>query len=933
MTFALELAHSFHNRTTSKHAKLEVYHNAILSPYLTASLEILSNNIRVIQLEQSQGEVNSCVQDALSLTKLNDVILLEPSLVLLAYDPLRKRRVADVTNSQIICSKSFTNGTSRKVTSTSQKLDDAVHRFLQSKHNCKFAQANFFMHNTQRKSIVKQEIMLDDKSTTIGNIYISDQISFIYPKQGIFEWSSHYIDSSVFYCRTEEHVLEECDVSKSMDLLLALRRRHSWKSLVLLDRQVGWIAFDGGSVPSRESSSCYSFNSVKSAKRSLETIHSDVYSTMLNIDLVMTLDNENIAMHSYSSFNPLVDYLPSLISPSEMTLSEMQKKVRHPCLSGDTIRAWLDDNPYRFFNACNDCRQEISTINSFLDEIVLKANSSIIFDLKATARQTNGMISQAEAIADLIYKYDRKKSVLKKIIDNVNLRFFGEDADGTARLEVLPTQLYGNDTMSPVLRQLGVYMNAPSKENCFEILNWSRNQNNKTNIAGCFVIENHNGLKESWKTLSRRLNTSKSLVHLPHGTKIICDVPREQKKPDLNFWKQGLIDCVEGGYEWIHAPFPVGSRANYSPIASKSMFSVSDLKEDLVQFTLSSYILKSNKSGQLFKYRSHWGITSPYNWLPHQQQWSFIGFNRSESRHTSMDNKLVFRCVTKILTVMLFLRLEELELVSVDDIIVGPVHNVTWKHLFTNTAGVDGSYVGRKFEYSNSLWSYIPSFIYSVTGVPFIDAITFYVLNPMGLSGFYDMNTSYPPYAARGFLGTTRDIILIGSTLASGGISPETRLRVLSQSSVKKMLEDWTSALNVTHSFNEDKTVQSMSRFYNSQQGNDPLSVYGVVDGYAMGLWRVKGWRTRKGIIPVRGWIAMGSSEALMYFDEDDIVVGMCAPNRTLGLELTAAFASTIQKIGVRIDESFRKVSWFSEQEDHQSAAMKKLTSVENRAK
>lgn len=131
-------------------------------------------------------------------------------------------------------------------------------------------------------------------------------------------------------------------------------------------------------------------------------------------DLVMTLDNENIAMHSYSSFNPLVDYLPSLISPSEMTLSEMQKKVRHPCLSGDTIRAWLDDNPYRFFNACNDCRQEISTINSFLDEIVLKANSSIIFDLKATARQTNGMISQAEAIADLIYKYDRKKVFLRK---------------------------------------------------------------------------------------------------------------------------------------------------------------------------------------------------------------------------------------------------------------------------------------------------------------------------------------------------------------------------------------------------------------------------------------------------------------------------------------------------------------------------------------
>lgn len=39
----------------------------------------------------------------------------------------------------------------------------------------------------------------------------------------------------------------------------------------------------------------------------------------------------------------------------------------------------------------------------------------------------------------------------------------------------------------------------------------------------------------------------------------------------------------------------------------------------------------------------------------------------------------------------------------------------------------------------------------------------------------------------------------------SGGFSLETRLRVLSKSSVEKMLRDWTSEQNVTASFIRDK--------------------------------------------------------------------------------------------------------------------------------
>lgn len=126
--------------------------------------------------------------------------------------------------------------------------------------------------------------------------------------------------------------------------------------------------------------------------------------------------------------------------------------------------------------------------------------------------------------------------------------------------------------------------------------------------------------------------------------------------------------------------------------------------------------------------------------------------------------------------------------------------------------------------------------------MPFIETVKYYILGPIGLSESYDVNTVFPPFTARGFIESNEDLLLIGSTLASGGVSPKTRLRVFS-----------------TY--------------------GDKSFPFGIVDGYGMGVWRTKGWRT-KGLQKsyVRGWLAMGSSAAVIYFDTDDLVVGMCAP-------------------------------------------------------
>ena len=65
-----------------------------------------------------------------------------------------------------------------------------------------------------------------------------------------------------------------------------------------------------------------------------------------------------------------------------------------------------------------------------------------------------------------------------------------------------------------------------------------------------------------------------------------------------------------------------------------------------------------------------------------------------------------------------------------------------------------------------------------------------------------------------------------------------------------------------------------------------------------MGLWKVKGWRKEKetGNL-IEGWLALGISEALLYFDNDAIVVSMATTQRDKGLELITAFTKLVKSI------------------------------------
>jgi hypothetical protein len=653
---------------------------------------------------------------------------------------------------------------------------------------------------------------------------------------------------------------------------------------------------------SLQTGGCASFNSVEAAKKSARFPHSSEHKTILNIDLIMTSDKENFAMHSESSFGPIHYGRNILHPPSMMAMTEVQNNLRNPCLSNEFIHEWFDDNQYRSYATCDECSLGISSARAFLNDIVLKDEVAIIFDLKLPDGELQE--TQAQQILSLILDASRSENDVQKLIERVGIRYFAVRNDGNISLEVLPSQLRKKILMpkSPT-RILKVYINAPSKVACLQLAQWARDQG--THIEGCFVIQGHVSVATSWRNAERELNISKTLRNT-QGMKLICDVPREQAHPDTRLWKKGLVSCLEDGYDWIHQPFPVASEADYSAISNSMLASIT-VDGTLMGNKLSVFSvmqLGPQLRSKFQNYVSHWGVTSPYHWEPHKQHFSFVG-DRQSSSMSSQSNGHIFRCVTKILTVMLFLRFEEIGLLSIDDTISSSVTKVTWKQVFSNTAGTDGSHAGKKFEYSNSLWSHVSDFVEKLTGVSFVEAISFYILSPMGLSGYFEENTPYPPFTARGFRGSNEDLLVIGSTLASGGVSPKTRKRVISLSSVEKMLHDWTREQNVIASFLEDQTVKNMNRFCSSET-DDSFSSYGIVDGYGMGLWRVKGWRTRGDLTyAVRGWLSMGSSEAVMYFDEDGIVVGMCSQNRTLGLELTEPFASIVKEIGSRISNAF----------------------------
>jgi len=692
-------------------------------------------------------------------------------------------------------------------------------------------------------------------------------------------WVSHHIGTSP---------LEYLGLPEQYGELLQAHFQEYMKAFRtnLLNRRVGWVAFDTGLWKN------LALNSVEASRKS----HS-LGASVINVDVTFTKDNVLVGAHNEHAFSslPATDFQ----SPVSSITAIEATKMLNPCIQEKAYRRWFYDNIYQSQEdfACNNT--PLDRADDFIRQF---PDTEIIFDLKGSTEQlqTQGAL----AVANMIEGASLKSRNL------VAVRFFSV-SESVLAAEILPDVALQEIVVAKHLR---IYVNVPSPVACLQIMSWAKSHTLPLNLAGCFVIMNHARLSESWNSFRKKHNVPftipTSSASPSPAIKMICDVPRKQKFPDTSLWPDGLTSCMLNGFDFVHHPFALGGEGAagsnafasfYSPATHSTFVGIIESRlGDYRRLRAHWHAGKPPVGGR--DYISRWGIGSAYH-MPFNPHNCLLNGTKSFSNSPEITPILhSFRCVSKLLVVMLFLRLEEHGLIQLDQKPIGKPFS--WQQIFSNNAlanTTDG------FEYSNAMWSLVPDAIAAASHMHFTDAIRYYILDPMGLAGHFDTETSFPPYAARGYVGPCNDLSVIGSTLSNLGVSPVTGKQIISSSNTYRMLGDTVSPNTIGRSnFRKNKVTESMSRFHTGRADGHKDFPYGVVDGYGLGVWRVKGWRSHAQDAPARGWLSLGSSENLLYFDMTGIVVSMCADTRQEGYELTGPFAHVVRDIGSHVLQSLR---------------------------
>lgn len=182
--------------------------------------------------------------------------------------------------------------------STSASIDDAI-QFAKLQEGFRFQPVYSY-----ESTVDKCDIFSINGFQYVGSMHTGIfAFDFLYPHADVIRWSSYHFTDQLF-CQKNGSTLATCPKEVAKQVEVSLRRYQYWLTVLLLDRQVSWVAFDGGLV-NDDFNGCVSFNSVEAAKRSAQFSHSSEHKTVLNIDLILTSDNVNVAMHSKASFGPI----------------------------------------------------------------------------------------------------------------------------------------------------------------------------------------------------------------------------------------------------------------------------------------------------------------------------------------------------------------------------------------------------------------------------------------------------------------------------------------------------------------------------------------------------------------------------------------------------------------------------------------------------
>ncbi|CAB9515413.1 expressed unknown protein [Seminavis robusta] len=875
---------------------LEIYHNGQLSRFLQAHLESqYASFVTVIDLSwyyEATSDDNLCLAQALKTASLKHALVVpssiqflqSPKSILLGLQEQHSQHQACQKEECRTCVTLATSGTNTQM-DPSDLVDDKI---------CQVPLASVF---TKTDTVHHASL---SKSTQIGTTHSSNNrmVWMEYSTQ-FLQWYSvnDYSEETITTTTIDGSISSNDNQILQKHLQQHQTQMRQARRLILMDRPIEWVAFDTGFHVGKSAT----LNTLQAANQSLQA-----GTKMLNIDIGLTSDFQLVAVHNDKSITP-ADFADSKLKTSIFQMPAKQAvKLISPCLPRDIVTSsLLPGNPYQPYH----CQPEpVAFVSDFVRLVQehdskhrQKEPTEIILDLKAP--QVALQIQQARILAKDIVPSLRGQTVA--------VRFFSvfQEEDRLAAT-VFPQEALQALRTDSELRGIGYYVNVPSKLACHQIGYWIQNQTGfiNQNIRGCFVIQKHENIAASWREFTKensinrferpRMQTDMRMES-QQRLKYICDVPRKQSFVNPSLWAKEYVRCVEDGFDYIHDPFPPPSSVleaameeqEQSPRPISSIQDFGTLARRIIQRHLQRNQTNPRGNPQLI----HWGFGTAtdeieYQWFAGSQM-----IKQSDGTTLLTKENRNMRCITKVLSVMLFLKFQEMGYLNINDKIVdgdNNTHPMTFRHVFSNVGGSNGTIIGKNFRYTNDLWYLIPGAFERITGMKFVDCVKEYVIEPMGLTGQYDAtNKTMPPLAGRGYNGHPTDIAVIGATLAASGISPKTRKQVVSPESVQLMLQDTISTPNLTESFNRDKIVLEMDRLYN-QTGLFPN---GFCNGYGMGVWLVDGWRHTAQGLPIEAYLSQGSG--MVYSDTTGLVISF-RPNGIFTVFNVRSFVKIVRDIG-----------------------------------
>jgi len=573
------------------------------------------------------------------------------------------------------------------------------------------------------------------------------------------------------------------------------------------------------------------------------------------------------------------------------------KELTNPCVPEEVARKWLLDNPYIHYNCSHELIQDLN------DFLLYSIDAEVCYDLKASSSDTQ--IEQAKTIVETFGHFDDVLVGQGK----VSVRFHDATNGTVSTSSVIPEYGLKALSMEKSLAEMGFYVNVPSRMACSQFINWIRNHNflRNKNILGCYVDMNNALLVKNWDSFIANNGVQLDVLGMPTSPskpsfptlKAICDLPKKPSSPNQTFWKRSHIACVEEGYEEIVHPWSIPMNADFFTLSSGMEETLPSIQNYLFYTILPKHLPSTTKP-------FHWSLSHLSDWSNRRNQW-FQGNTALSKGPTENDETFSFPGITKLLIHILLLRLEDLGLVNLDELV--PLQTETdvsttkhsWRH-FLCSENVLQSYSNSVVE--ESLFNYIQQ----SCGVNFTTAMHYHVLEPMGLLGSFNLTTANN---LKGYVGAIDDPILIASTLVSAGVSPKTRRQVLSAASVNYMLRPTVANDKSAGNAHEHRLLQSISRHLSSNQTKQDSNAAGemVVDGYGLGVWCVNGLRRTHQGQPIRGWLSLDQgnilgSQTSSYWDVTGLVLSVYAPSPGLEgdeFELATTFAAVVRMIGDHI--------------------------------